>query len=289
MHILLTGGTGCLGRALISELSAADHEIIAIVRSASTLAPREGVEFIEMDLSQPLICERLPKKMDVVIHAAQSRRYREFPEGATDMFRINTAVTVELAEYAVAAGASQFVYTSTGSIYEPNPNPIPEAGRVAPRSFYESSKLAAELLLVPYGEILNVLTLRLFYLYGPGQKDMLITNLAKRIKADQQVTLDGERGLLLCPTYSQDVACFVRIALDQTLGGLYNVASNEVIDLRALALKIGKSLDVEPRFEVCNEEPPVPVPPDTTKLAAHMEPHQFTTIESGLMSTLRLG
>ena len=114
MRVLVTGANGFVGRRLL-ETHSGGHELVALARTRGPELP--GVEWIEHDLVEPLADARLPDRIDAVIHLAQSRRYREFPEGARDVFEVNTRSTFELLEYARRAGARSFVFASTGGVY----------------------------------------------------------------------------------------------------------------------------------------------------------------------------
>ena len=184
MRILLTGGTGFLGGRVVERL-ADDHELFGLARRAGN-DPR--VEWIDHDLAEPLRATELPDSIDTVAHLAQSRRYREFPEGASDVVAVNVRATADLLEWARGAGAARFVFTSTGSVYDPG-EMAREDDPLAPRrggaalSHYVNSKLAAEALVASYTAVFAVTVLRPFWIYGPGQGDMLIAQLARRAVA----------------------------------------------------------------------------------------------------------
>src|SRR5712691_5873081 len=75
--VLVTGAGGFIGRHLVRALGER-YRVVALVRNRAD-AP-ENAEAIVFDLSQPL-GDALPPRIDAVVHLAQSRRYREFPEG----------------------------------------------------------------------------------------------------------------------------------------------------------------------------------------------------------------
>lgn len=285
MQILLTGANGCLGRALLQELATAGHGIVAVVRPGSDRPSGNSCDVVEMDLRHSLEITRLPARCDAVVHVAQSREYRKFPQAALDIFRVNTAATMELANYAVAAGAQHLHYASTGTVYKPHADPIPETAPVAPSSFYTASKLAAEQLLTPFGEVMTLVTTRLFYLYGPGQGDGLINQLVQRVMSGTPVDLQGPEGFLLCPTYSGDVARFIRRSLEEKWSGIYNVASSEVITLRDLTVTIADILRLNPIFRQSALHAPTPVLPDLNKLKRQLPATEFISISDGLRRT----
>src|SRR5256885_17081403 len=100
MRITVTGATGVLGRRLCADLLAGGHDVVG-VRRAGVIVPGElhRVRWIDCDLadsSQPL-----PEMgVDAVVHLAQSRHYREFPEKASNVFDVNVASTARLIAYA---------------------------------------------------------------------------------------------------------------------------------------------------------------------------------------------
>src|SRR5262249_22562463 len=106
MRVLVTGATGLIGSALVERL-ARSSEVFALGRTSGL--ELEGVDWIRGDLSEPLDPATLPAKVDAVAHLAQSERYRDFPEGALDLFAVNVQSTAALLEYARGAGASAFV------------------------------------------------------------------------------------------------------------------------------------------------------------------------------------
>jgi len=243
---------------------------------------------IAVDLADAAFISKLPAHCDAVIHAAQSRRYREFPAGARDMYAINTAATFHLANYAREAGARAFVFTSTGSVYAAHGAPVAEEHATIPSNLYAASKLAGEILIKPFGSLMSVLSVRLFYVYGPGQAGNLIDGLAQRIKSDRAITLQGKEGILICPTFAADVANLLTTAIERSWSGILNVAPPGVHSLRNVALTIGSALGTEPRFEQTGDMAPPPLLPDIGRLQALCPDLSFTSLEEGLQRTLRI-
>ncbi len=246
MRVLVTGANGFIGRRFV-ETHAADHELFALARAAGPDVP--GVEWIAHDLVEPLTAAALPDRVDAVVHFAQSRRYREFPEGARDVFDVNTRSTLELLEYARAAGAHSFVFPSTGGVYGYSYEHFAETDPVSPLNFYFSSKYCAELLIANYQRFFKTLVLRLFFVYGPGQDRMLIPTLIERVVTGEVVTIEGNPGLRINPIYVDDAVRVFTSALELAGSGLFNVAGDETVTITELVELIGAVADRKPSVQ----------------------------------------
>lgn len=252
MTYLVTGGTGFVGQALLPRLSRRG-EVVALCRPGSEPEAISGVRWLPQDLADPLDESVLPERVDAVFHLAQSTRYREFPDGAIDMLEINTASTLRLLDYCRRVGGRGFALASTGAIYATGQEPAKESDTPRPGNFYAASKLAAEQIATPYGELMNVHVLRPFFVYGPGQQaDRFIPGLIGRVRQRQQVRLAGEDGIRLNPVYVDDAVEMLLGTLGLEGSGILNLAGAGVHSIREIAEMIGDELGVAPAFEVAD-------------------------------------
>lgn len=233
MRILVTGATGFIGRRAVALLASA-HDVVALARSAAPDDGPPGVEWVEQDLASPLDRSALPDQVDAVVHLAQSRRYREFPAGAADVFAVNLAATFGLLEYAREAGAETFVFASTGGVYASSERALSEQDPLNPLNLYLSSKYAAEALVASYRPLFRTVTFRFFFVYGPGQTGMLVPTLLGRVERGETITIEGEPGLRMNPIYVDDAARVFDPALTLDRSELFNVAGDEVVTVREL-------------------------------------------------------
>jgi UDP-glucose 4-epimerase len=246
MDILLTGAGGLIGQSAIRQLSP-QHRLVCMVWPPSRMEPSPQCDVVEHDLTLQLDYLRLPSHIDAVIHLAQSRRFREFPDAAEDIFSINTHATVRLAEYARRAGAKSFVFASTGGVYMSAPEKLKETDPVHPPDFYTSSKYAAELLLSSFTPFFKVAVLRFFFVYGPHQRNMLIPNLLGKVLKSDQVLIDGKPGMHINPIYVEDAARVFSPILLNSFEGVLNVAGDEVISITDL-VKLMAELSGKPAY-----------------------------------------
>jgi len=233
MKILMTGATGFIGGHLLRILLP-QHEIFALHRNQPAPDLPSGLHWIRQDLTQPLDHSRLPKKVHAIIHLAQSKFYRQFPQRAEDIFAVNIESTFQLLEYAREAGVDCFIFASSGGIYGYSYERLVETDPVNPLNFYLSSKYNAELLIANYQQFFRTIVFRLFFVYGPNQEGMLIPSLLRRIKEGQEVIIDGDPGIAVNPIFVGDAIRVFEPALHFVTSELFNVAGDEVVTISGL-------------------------------------------------------
>ena len=285
MRILVTGGSGFLGRHLLPLLGG--QEVVALTRGKHAARPFANVQWLPMDLSRGLDVTALPARCDAIIHLAQSDQYRTFPGGAADMFRVNVEVPAALMRWAVDAGVTRAVFASSGTVYEPFTGALAETASVNPTGYYGASKLAAETLTLAYQSKLAVAQLRVFFLYGPGQTNMMISRLIDNVRSGVALTLPREgEGVRFVPTYVDDTAqIFAKACLEQWRG-IWNVASPHPVSFKELATVVGEAVGRVPVFNRSDAVTPQPIVPDLTKITTRFEVAKFLDVQQGIIRTL---
>lgn len=287
--ILLTGATGFIGSALWSKIGGS----FTIIGTTHTTPLHKGGEggLLHIDLSNERFEEQLPDHVDCVVHLAQSKGYRNFPESAHDMRKINIDATCKLLEWARKSGVKQFIYTSSANVYKQSDEILTEMHPTVPASFYGASKLSAEHLLQQYQQFFQVDILRLFTVYGPGQSGMLIPNIIERIKSGNSITLAEKIGIRLSPIFVGDVVnviekLIVAPAINQTR--LMNVCGDQFVTLRGIIDILEKMVDKPaviqevdgkaPHFTGSNEQ-----------LKGYIGSYQFLDFQLGLERVVQAG
>src|SRR6266508_900177 len=253
MKVLITGGSGFIGKPVVAGL-AREHEVWVAGRQPIAAAPRQ--HFVAWDLAERLPVRDFPPRLDAVVHLAQSRDYRSFPDKAVAIARVNVDATLELLDYASRVGVTHFVFASSGGVYGGASHPIQEDARIEGHDFYLSTQLAGEVLAHSYRSTLDVITLRLFFVYGRGQSpDRFFSKLARRVIAGEPVILYGRDGIRLNPIHVLDVVDAVRSSLRLRGSHVVNVAGPEVITLRRLAELIGERVGRAPVLDEQASDP----------------------------------
>jgi UDP-glucose 4-epimerase len=252
MKILITGANGHLGSRAVKQLRIG-NEVHAIVRANPAVALPD-VTYHKIDLSSDWSTKVLPDHIDVVIHLAQSRHFRQFPEQALEIFQVNVESTTKLLDYALRAYAKRFVLASTGGLHRPSESMIGEFSPVdppvGPLAYYFQSKHAAELLANPYKELIDILVLRPFFIYGQGQSDdKLIARLFTSVRDGHVIKLVGRDGLVINPVFVDDVVELLLSILDTPGSRTMTVAGPDALSIREIADLIGKKFGRNPVYE----------------------------------------
>lgn len=163
--ILITGASGCIGRAFTRLCVGRQHRVRAVARTMGT--PEPGVDWVEADLLGANMND-LALGCDAVVHLA-ALVHQPVEADREAYFRANVAVTEQLLRAAIRAGIApgRFVLASTTAVYGARRSaPLREDTPCTPATFYGQSKLAAErIVLNEHG-----LVIRFPLVYGPGDR-----------------------------------------------------------------------------------------------------------------------
>jgi nucleoside-diphosphate-sugar epimerase len=229
VRVLITGAGGFVGSHLLERLDG-QYELFPVVRQE----PEAAGSWVVQDLTKPLDLSVLPKRIDAVIHLAQSPRYREFPNGAKDVYAVNVQSTFELLEYARGAGARMFVLASSGGVYGYSYETLVETSPTKPLNFYLTSKHMAESLVANYQAFFCTVVLRFFFVYGPGQGRMLVPTLIEKVQKGDQISIAGRPGQRINPIHVADAVEVFPPVLELGQSDIFNVAGEEVVSIRDL-------------------------------------------------------
>lgn len=143
-RILVAGGTGFIGRSLVSALALRGANVVVLGRQTQT-GLRKGVRFVRLDLlneKETRIRLRELPSFDAVVNLASNIPPTR-AQDTLDASLENVTSSLNLANS--VQKADQFIYASTCEVYgRPVHIPVDESHQIAPSSFYGVGKFASE-------------------------------------------------------------------------------------------------------------------------------------------------
>ncbi len=255
-HVVITGATGFIGAAVLTELLARDARVTALLRAESDLsrlATLRGFETLRYSrLSDPELVRTLgSSKPDVFIHCGWrgvggSERNEAF------QITENLPATLEAVELAAATGCRQWIGVGSQAEYGNQNCRISEDAPLRPTTIYGKAKLAAGVAAMALCESRGLagIWLRIFSTYGPGDapnwfipyviQEFLHGRVPKLTRCEQ----------LWDYLYVTDAARAVVAIANGTLAGIYNVGSGKSRPLRDYVEAIRSELETsqEPTY-----------------------------------------
>lgn len=154
MKIVVTGGTGRIGRFVVEDLLDAHHVVVVFDQAGSCV---DAAEFVKGDIRDMSACTRVAKGADAIIHLAAIPGLD--PGHPTRVLDVNVPGTYCVHEAAVAAGVPRVVTASSICAYGwtymsreffPDYFPVDVAHALRPQDHYGLSKLVCEEIAVSF-------------------------------------------------------------------------------------------------------------------------------------------
>ncbi|HET9073480.1 MAG TPA: NAD-dependent epimerase/dehydratase family protein [Solirubrobacteraceae bacterium] len=232
-RILVTGGSGFIGRQVVRSLSQSGAEIRVVDLVAHS---DPAVDTVVGDIADAQVIARAfaGGGFTGVVHLAAVTSVLKSIEQPELTYQTNVAGTHRLLEGARMAGVSALVFASTGgAIVGPMEEAtITERAVLRPLTPYGATKAAAEMLMSAYTSVYDVRCtyLRFANVYGPGMqaKDSIIARLMRAIRLGTTFEIYGEGTQTRDYVNVLDVIEAVKLALtDERWSGPVLLASGE--------------------------------------------------------------
>ena len=207
-RVLVTGGSGFIGRRLVRALLEAGADVTVADRRPF---PGGGVRTILGDLCDPAVVARtIQPGTDAVFHLAAVTRVLLSVEDPAGTYRLNVDATAGLLEQARIHGVGTFMLASTNAVTgDVGTATITEQATLRPLTPYGATKAAGEMLLSAYAASygLSCSALRFSNVYGPGmqEKDSLIPRLMRAAVAGRGVQVYGDGSQLRDLVHVDDI------------------------------------------------------------------------------------
>ena len=237
MKVLVTGGNGFLGRAIVAELKRRGHQVSSASRRPSAELAAQGVRTLTCDLRNREHVERAVEGQEAVVHAAALTGLH----GArADFVRTNVEGTRFVLEACRSSGVKKLVYTSSPSVvFDGRDHRNANESLAYPRRYlaaYPATKAAAEReVLAGNGKHLATLALRPHLVLGPGDPNLMPRLVARARAGKLAIVGDGKNEVSF--TWLENAAVAHADALERlepgapAAGRAYFVAQKEAVVL----------------------------------------------------------
>jgi UDP-glucuronate 4-epimerase len=267
--ILVTGCAGFIGSHVCSLLLSNGFKVIGVDNfdpfynravketNLAKFKTHPSFVFYEIDITEGLNAVN-EKDINAVIHLAAKAGVRPSIEDPAGYIKVNITGTQKVHDFMQARGIKKLVFASSSSVYGNNKKmPFSEDDNVDnPISPYAYTKKAGELMNYTLHHLYNidVINLRFFTVYGPGQRpDLAIHKFVEKIANNQPLILFGDGQTARDYTFVDDTVagiysalqyCFKNTDLYTTinLGNNKPVKLNELVDI--IYTEMGKEKNV---------------------------------------------
>lgn len=246
MKILVTGGTGFTGKALVKRLLQNGH-------SVNVLDKKEGLKTEELrewgasvtigSVTDREVVARTMKNVTLVQHVAAAFREMDVPESY--YHDVNVEGTKIVLEEALKAGAGKLIYCSTcgvhGNIIQP---PADEQTDISPADYYQKTKYLAEPIVLDYNSKgLKTVILRPAAIYGPGDPErfgMIFRQVNRGF-----FPFFGDGSTLYHPLYIDNfVDALVNVMAEGVGDGqVYLIADKKYLPIKTLVSEVARVMD----------------------------------------------
>lgn len=263
MNILVTGGAGFVGAALVKRLLKEGHTVVVVdnlneyydpALKRARLAEFKGqITFYEIDIADLPALEEVFKRhaFDKVCHLAAQAGVRYSLVDPYAYAKSNYVGTGNVLELTRRYGAAHIVMASSSSVYGASTAmPFVEDDPCdRPLSIYAASKRAGELLASSYCSLfkMDITALRFFTVYGPwGRPDMALFSFTEHMLKDESIEIFNNGDMKRDFTYIDDIVEGFVLALGKPAGyRVYNLGHGRPVALRDFVTTLEAALGIK--------------------------------------------
>jgi UDP-glucose 4-epimerase len=214
-RVLVTGGSGFIGRRMVRALVAAGYDVTVADLNPF---PDSTIPCVVGDLCERETLERAVEPgIDTIVHLAAVTSVLDSLTDPARTYDVNVGVTARLLERARQHHVRTFLFASTNAaVGDVGRQVITEAVALRPLTPYGATKAASEMLLGSYARSYGIhgAALRFGNVYGPGMasKDSFISRLMRAARDGTGVQVRGDGTMLRDVVHVDDVIRGVFVA-----------------------------------------------------------------------------
>lgn len=233
-RVLVTGGCGFVGRAVVAAFRELGAEITVVDQRAF---PDERVRSVIGDLTDPALrSDAMTPDVTGVVHLAAITSVLRSAEAPAETFTMNVEVTQGLLELARQRGINRFVLGSTNAVVgNVGSATITEDIPLRPLTPYGATKAACEMLLSGYAGSYGLTTtaLRFTNIYGPGMeaKDSFVPRMMRAALAGKGVQIYGDGKQVRDLVHVHDIVAGITAAWQRQFTGTAIIGSGKSVSV----------------------------------------------------------
>lgn len=234
-RLVVTGGTGFVGRAVVSAFRSRGHDVTVVDRQPH---PDGAVRSVVGELTDPQTLDAALDGGDVggVVHLAAITSVLRSMEQPAQTFQANVAVTQQLLEGCRNRGIGRLVMASTNAVVgDVGRRRVDETVPLAPLTPYGATKAACEMLLSGYAGAYGMATcaLRFTNIYGPGMehKDSFVPRMMRAALSGDTVSIYGDGHQQRDLVHVDDVVAAVLSAWQRRFTGTAIIGAGESVSV----------------------------------------------------------
>jgi nucleoside-diphosphate-sugar epimerase len=237
-HLLVVGGSGFIGRALVTAANAKGWRVSSLSREPIAKEKRLlNVSYLFSDIREASSLKETLSSFhfDYVVNLSGYVNHQAFSKGGEEVFDAHFLGLKNLIKSLSRDKLKSLVQIGSSDEYGNQPSPQEESMRESPISPYSMAKVASSqfLQMLYKTENFPATVLRLFLVYGPGQnKERFIPQIIQGCLSNQPFpTSKGEQLRDFC--FIDDVvnAIFKTLETKEALGEVINIASGTPVSI----------------------------------------------------------
>jgi nucleoside-diphosphate-sugar epimerase len=252
MKVLVTGGTGFTGKALVKRLLDEGHQVVALdyKEGLKTQELREwGAEVIIGSVIDRDVVDRSMEGVEFVHHLAAA--FRELNVPNQFYWDVNVGGTKVVLEAASRHKVKKLIYCSTCGVHGNIDNPPGgEDAPIQPADYYQRTKYEAEPIVKEYSKNgLKTVIFRPAAIYGPGDPERFYL-IFKRV-ANGTFPMFGNGKTFYHPLYIDNLVDAFMLAMegDKGVGEAYLIADEEYLEIEDIVKRTGEALKVNVKIK----------------------------------------
>ena len=262
MIALVTGGAGFIGSHLVKELVRRKYKVIVLDNlSTGSLenlkSVKNKIKFIKFDLSKNKKISKYLKGVDYVFHLAGLISVEDSLKHPNKYYLNNVIGTTNLLNSLINFKIKKLIYAASASCYG-NSKEIPtsEKANINLTSPYARTKWIAEQIVMKFNDKFPTISLRLFNVYGPNDKNSnqysgVINIFLNQKKMKKPFTIFGDGCQTRSFIYVLDVVdAMLKTAQSKLSGEIFNVSGARSVKINEIAkLLKGKKIYISKKHK----------------------------------------